>query len=141
MGGILRGEKRGVGLDPVEASAARALVHGREQAKGARGMAAGAYSIEVRPSAKQALGKLDPALQREVGALIDGLADDPRPTGAKPLKGKLRGMHRVKFGPRSSHRLLYVVEDQAKRVTIAAVGKRGDVYKQRRTARLKGRGK
>jgi mRNA interferase RelE/StbE len=105
------------------------------------GMAAGMYSIEVRPNARHALAKLDPALRREAAVLIDGLASDPRPNGAKPLTGKLRGMHRVKFGSRASHRLLYVVEEQAKRVTIAAVGKRGDVYKQRQAGRLKGRGK
>lgn len=99
-------------------------------------MAEGTYSIEVRPSARQALGKLDPALQREVSALIDGLANAPRPSGAKPLKGKLRGMHRVKFGPRNSHRLLYVVDDAAKLVSIAAIEKRGDVYKPRRAQRL-----
>lgn len=100
-------------------------------------MAVETYRIEVRPGAKQGLGKLDPALQREVGALIDALADTPRPSGAKPLKGKLRGMHRVKFGPRNSHRLLYVVDDAAKLVTIAAIEKRGDVYKPRRAQRLK----
>jgi mRNA interferase RelE/StbE len=95
------------------------------------------YSIELRPGARQALGRLGEAMRHEVAGVIDGLASDPLPDGAKRLKGALRGMHRVRFGPRASHRLLYVIEEQAKRITIAAIGPRGDVYKTRRVQRLK----
>lgn len=84
------------------------------------------YAIQVKGSAEKALNKLPEAMRDRVDAEIDALADDPRPPGAKALKGPFRGLWRVQVG---DYRVIYDVDDSAHVVIIAAVGHRSKVYR------------
>jgi mRNA interferase RelE/StbE len=53
------------------------------------------------------------------------LGTDPRPPGAKPLKGH-RPWLRVRVG---DYRIIYDVDDAARVVTVAVVGHRREVYR------------
>jgi mRNA interferase RelE/StbE len=56
---------------------------------------------------------------------IDGLANDPRPHGAKKLED-LEGLYRLRVG---DYRVLYTIEDQVVTVTVVRVGHRRDIYR------------
>ena len=54
-----------------------------------------------------------------------GLAEDPRPPGVRSLAG-YRPWLRVRAG---DYRVIYVVDDAARVVTVAVVGHRREVYR------------
>lgn len=83
-----------------------------------------AYAIDIRPRARRSLGQLDPAVRGTVAQTIDALSTDPWPMGVAPLKGH-RPYLRVRSG---DYRIIYAVDDQARVVTVAAVGHRREVY-------------
>jgi mRNA interferase RelE/StbE len=64
------------------------------------------YKVEIRPAAMPALRKIDPQHQPRIQAAITMLAWDPRPPGAKPLRG--RDALRVRVG---DYRIIYTVQD------------------------------
>ncbi|MGH3264570.1 MAG: type II toxin-antitoxin system RelE family toxin [Trebonia sp.] len=84
-----------------------------------------AYTIDVRPRARRSLRQLDPSVRKAVARVIDSLANDPRPSGFLPLTGH-RPYLRVRSG---DYRVIYSVDDQARVVTIAAVGHRREIYR------------
>jgi mRNA interferase RelE/StbE len=87
---------------------------------------AAAYTIDLRSRTRRSLGQLDPSIRKTVAQVIDSLADDPRPAGAIPLTGHWPYL-RVRSG---DYRVIYAVDDQARVVTVAAVGHRRDVYRR-----------
>ena len=71
--------------------------------------------------------KLDgPALLR-VQAVVELLARQPRPAGAKKLVGG-RGEWRVRTG---DYRIIYEIDDGVLLVLVLAIGHRRDIYRQR----------
>lgn len=64
-------------------------------------------------------------LRGRIEAAIKALADDPRPSGAKVLQGALAPQLRVRVG---DYRIIYLVDDRRRLVTILRVRKRSDVY-------------
>ncbi len=84
-----------------------------------------AYAIEIRPRARRALRQLDPPARKAVARVIDVLATDPRPPGARALTGH-RPYLRVRAG---DYRVIYAVDDSARMITVAAVGHRREVYR------------
>ncbi len=84
-----------------------------------------AYAIRLRPAARRSLRQLDGPARKAVTELIEALASDPRPQGARALKG-----HRPYLRARSGdYRVIYAVDDQARMVTVAVVGHRREVYR------------
>ncbi len=81
------------------------------------------YRIELRPAAVRALSKLDPQVRRRVQGAISLLADDPRPPGARSLRGR-PGL-RVRVG---DYRIIYTVVDDKLLIVIVTLGHRRDVY-------------
>lgn len=75
---------------------------------------------------KRQIEKLDKTLRGDVAAVIDALAENPRPVGCKPLKGKLAGLFRVVV--RGDYRVLYAIDDEARIVHIDSVRARGGAY-------------
>jgi mRNA interferase RelE/StbE len=69
--------------------------------------------------------QLDPPARKAIIAVIDGLADDPRPPGAAALTGH-RPWLRVRAG---DYRVIYAVDDTARTVTIGAAGHRREIYR------------
>lgn len=82
-----------------------------------------AYRVELRPAAVRSLRKLDPQARRRVQGAIGLLAQDPRPPGARALRGRL-GL-RVRIG---DYRIIYTVEDDVLLVVVVRLGHRRDVY-------------
>jgi mRNA interferase RelE/StbE len=83
------------------------------------------YAVEARPRVRKALRQLDETARKEVLSVMRALASDPRPLGAKMLRGH-RPYLRVRSG---DYRVIYAVDDAARVVTVAAVGHRRDVYR------------
>lgn len=84
------------------------------------------YSIDLSPAAKREFKKLPSKAQEQVSAVIDKLAENPRPHGYKPLHGKLKGFFRIDTG---DYRIIYEVHDNILLVFIIKVGDRRDVYR------------
>jgi len=86
-----------------------------------------AYTIVVRDDARKALGRLDPAVRRQVGRVIDRLADNPRPGQATRLVTD-PGTWRVKTG---DWRILYEIHDDRLIVLVIDVQHRRTDYRRR----------
>ena len=84
-----------------------------------------AYALDIRPRARRSLRQLDPVARKAVAEAIDNLTVDPRPPGARALTGHLPYL-RVRSG---DYRVLYLVDDRARLVTVAVIGRRREVYR------------
>lgn len=82
------------------------------------------YALEIKRSARKELDALDDRLFSAVDRKILALADNPRPNGCKKLKG-YKDQWRVRAG---DWRVLYIIDDVAKLVTITRVAHRREVY-------------
>jgi mRNA interferase RelE/StbE len=83
------------------------------------------YSLEIKRSAQRELDALDDSLFARVDGKILALADNPRPVGCKKLKGH-RDEWRIRVG---DWRVVYIIDDAAKRVSLTRVAHRREVYK------------
>ncbi|MGH3562755.1 MAG: type II toxin-antitoxin system RelE family toxin [Mycobacterium sp.] len=81
------------------------------------------YRIELRPAAVRALRKLDPQVWQRIQGAIALLARNPRPPGARALRGR-PGL-RVRVG---DYRIIYTVQDEVLLVVVVRLGHRSDVY-------------
>ena len=61
--------------------------------------------------------------QARVLLAIKALADNPRPTGCKPVKAAEEGTYRVRVG---DYRVVYVVLDGEQVIIVARVAKRSE---------------
>jgi len=93
---------------------------------------AGTYSVELRPAADKWLDRQPKKLQAAILARITALGTEPRPIGVETLAGT-RDVLRIRVG---GFRVLYRVDDQDRRVTVVALGPRGQAYKPRQLKRL-----
>ena len=82
------------------------------------------YGIQLLPVAVRAIRKLPPEGKRRVQAVIEILADDPRPPAARKLTG--RPEWRVRSG---DYRVLYRIEDAVLTVVIVDAGHRREIYR------------
>ncbi|MFC4243608.1 type II toxin-antitoxin system RelE/ParE family toxin [Gryllotalpicola reticulitermitis] len=81
------------------------------------------YQIELRPAAVRALKRIDHRDRGRIRGAISLLGEDPRPPGARALKG--RPALRVRVG---DYRIIYTVHDDVLIVTVIALRHRRDVY-------------
>jgi mRNA interferase RelE/StbE len=84
------------------------------------------YSLEIMHSARRELDALDYPLFTRIDRKILALADDPRPVGSKKLKG-YKDSWRIRIG---DWRVVYIVDDAAKLVSITRVAHRREVYER-----------
>jgi mRNA interferase RelE/StbE len=82
------------------------------------------YEIVLTRAAERGLVSLPKADFRRVDTKIRGLAEAPRPPGAKKLEG-VGGLYRVRSG---DYRIIYQIEDARRVVVIVDVGNRRDIY-------------
>lgn len=82
------------------------------------------YEIEVRPAALRALKKVDRQDQPRIRGAIALLAAEPRPPGAKVLRG--RDALRIRVG---DYRIIYTVQDNRLLVVVVTLGHRREVYR------------
>ena len=82
------------------------------------------YSLEVKQSAQKELDALDDRLFTRIDKKILALADNPRPAGCKKLRG-YKDQWRIRVG---DWRVLYIVDDEAKVVSVTRIAHRGEAY-------------
>ena len=82
------------------------------------------YSVRVSRQAIKDIADLPRDRARQVAEHIDQLAEDPRPPGAKKLKGS--AAHRVRVG---DYRILYTIDDAAQLVIVHRVKHRREAYR------------
>lgn len=87
----------------------------------------GSYTIEILPTARKVLLSLPGAVQERRGKKIDSLKDNPRPAGAKALKGKRGDFYRLRVG---DYRILYQIRNKVLLVIVIKVGHRREVYRK-----------
>lgn len=83
------------------------------------------YTIIVERQAEKALRRLPRELLSRVDRLIAGLADEPRPTGCKKLKG-YDNLYRLRAG---DWRIIYAVEDAVLIVLGIEIAPRDKAYR------------
>ena len=83
--------------------------------------------VEIAPAAQREFKRLPPEAIRKVDAAMLELEQNPRPHGCTKLEGS-EHEYRVRVG---DYRILYVIDDKAKLVTIAHVRHRRDAYRKR----------
>jgi mRNA interferase RelE/StbE len=82
------------------------------------------YAVEVKPLARKELDALpDNVLARVVRKLMS-LGDVPRPTGCKKLKG-YEDHWRIRVG---DWRIVYIIDDRARLVSVMRIAHRREVY-------------
>ena len=84
-----------------------------------------AYRIFLRPAAIGDLERLPPTIKSRVEKAIEALADNCRPQGTKKLVG-FEDEWRLRVG---SYRILYVIDDKNRIVTVARVAHRREAYR------------
>ena len=82
------------------------------------------YSLDIKPSARKELESLSDNLIARIVPKIDSLAADPRPSGTKKLRG-YKDLWRIRVG---SYRIVYIIDDDRRMVSVTRVAHRRDVY-------------
>lgn len=82
------------------------------------------YTVSILPVAVREIRKLPSDARRRIQAVIELLAENPRPPAAKKLTA--RPEWRVRSG---DYRVLYRIEDQVLTVIIVAAGHRREIYR------------
>jgi len=82
------------------------------------------YAVELKPSARKELESLPDTVLSRVIRKIESFALDPRPAGCKKLKG-YKDLWRVRVG---DWRVVYIVNDAARLVSVTRVAHRSKVY-------------
>lgn len=85
------------------------------------------YAVEVERTAAKAITRMEPQLAERVLAAIEALADEPRPVGCVKLSGTSDG-DRIRVG---DYRVVYVIEDAVRIVTVTRVAHRREVTGRR----------
>jgi mRNA interferase RelE/StbE len=82
------------------------------------------YAVELKPSARKELESLPDTVLTRVIRKIESLARDPRPAGCKKLKG-YKDQWRVRTG---DWRIVYIIADSTRLVSVTRVAHRSKVY-------------
>lgn len=82
------------------------------------------YRVLIYPRAQRDLEELPEEMYKRVLGAIIALAQNPRPPGCTKLRG--REGWRIRQG---DYRVIYMIDDQAKSVTIVHIGHRREIYR------------
>ena len=83
------------------------------------------YKILVKRSAEKELRAVPKPFLSKIVQKIQSLSSTPRPAGCEALAGH-EGGYRIR---QNDYRIVYVVDDAKKEVTLIKVGHRSDVYR------------
>ncbi len=83
------------------------------------------YKIEVVKKVRKSFQSIPKKDALRILEAIEHLAEDPRPTGAKKLKGE--ELYRLRIG---FYRVIYEIIDLTLIITLVKVGHRKDIYKK-----------
>ncbi len=82
------------------------------------------YAVELKPSARKELESVPDTVLARVIHRLESLAHDPRPSGCKKLKG-YKDQWRVRIG---DWRVIYIVDDTVRLVSVTRIAHRREVY-------------
>jgi mRNA interferase RelE/StbE len=82
------------------------------------------YAVELKPSARKELESLPDSVLQRVIRKLESLARDPRPAGCKKLKG-YKDQWRIRIG---DWRVVYIIDDAARLVSVTRIAHRREVY-------------
>ena len=82
------------------------------------------YQVKIKERAQKDMKKLAPSFRARIVTAIRSLANEPRPSGAKKLTAKEEWRFRL-----SDYRILYIIDDENKSVTIVRIKHRREVYR------------
>lgn len=83
------------------------------------------YRVLLRPAAIRDLRNLPPKVRLRVEKVIQTLGENPRPPGTKKLVG-FEDEWRLRVG---DYRILYVISDRDRLLTVARVAHRREAYR------------
>ena len=84
------------------------------------------YKLAIKPSAGKELAAVGSKADRaRIVAKIGALANSPRPQGAEKLAG-FDDRYRIRQG---NYRVVYLIDDNARELTIYKIGDRKDIYR------------
>jgi mRNA interferase RelE/StbE len=83
------------------------------------------YEVRDTADSRSQFHSLPRPIRVRVLAVFERLIHWPNVSGAKPLKHSLKGAYRVRTG---DWRVLFTVDEVAKRVTVFRIAHRRDVY-------------
>ena len=83
------------------------------------------YTITFARSARKELATLDAPVVKRVLPTIEALAQEPRPSGCRKLRGE-ENLWRIRVG---DYRVVYAIYDEERIVDISAVRHRSDAYR------------
>ena len=83
------------------------------------------YKLLVKKSAERELRIIPKIILPKIVAKIRALSSEPRPHGCESLAGSKK-YYRVR---QNDYRIVYVVSDPKREVTIVKIGHRRDVYR------------
>jgi mRNA interferase RelE/StbE len=81
------------------------------------------YLVHIIHSVEKEMNRLPVTVHTRLSQRILALEDNPRPRGIRKLSG--REEYRLRAG---DYRILYIINDKKRLVTIVAVGHRREVY-------------
>jgi len=82
------------------------------------------YTVEIKPAARKELEALPDNVLARVVVKVETLSAVPRPRGCKKLKG-YKDQWRVRIG---EWRVVYMIDDTAKLVSVTRIAHRREVY-------------
>lgn len=83
------------------------------------------YQLEIKRRAEKEISDLPPKIRRQVLRKILALEEQPRPYNSIPLQGE-EDAFRVRSG---DYRILYRIDERAKKVNVFRVRHRKEVYR------------
>jgi mRNA interferase RelE/StbE len=83
------------------------------------------YAVEFEAAAAKQLLRIDRGQQKRIRTAVADLGQNPRPHGAVKLSGL--DAFRIRVG---DYRVVYVIDDAIRIVTVTRVAKRGEVYRR-----------
>lgn len=84
------------------------------------------FRVLIDARAAKKLAKLPTSIIRRIDTAIISLAENPRPSGAKLLRGKLKEGWRIRI---ADYRVLYRINDGAQEVRVFDIGHRREIYR------------
>jgi len=82
------------------------------------------YRVSLKSSAEKELFQLPAPVSARIFPRIKALASDPRPHGSKKLSGG-KDEWRIRVG---DYRVVYVIDDEEKRVKVTRIAHRREAY-------------
>ena len=82
------------------------------------------YTLAIKPSARKELESLSDSLIARLVARIEALAVEPRPAGCRKLQG-YKDFWRIRVG---DYRVVFIIDDTRKSVSVTRIAHRRDVY-------------